>query len=416
MLSQPSRIVMKFGGTSVGSIERIERIAGYVKSCHQEKQILVVVSAMSGETDRLIGLAQSINSRMSSQEYDSIVSTGEQVSSSLMAGALQKIGVASRSFLGWQVPIVTNNLHRQAHIEHIDPTILIKTMEKGIVPVVAGFQGVTKDGRISTLGRGGSDTSAVAIASAIKADKCEIYTDVDGIYTTDPRIVPDARRIDMISYEEMLELSSVGAKVLHPRSVSLAMVKNIPVQVISSFDIQAGKSHSDKRGSLVVESKAISTTKLVKGIACTTKEALVSIQHVPDRPGLAARIFSLLASKSINVDMIVQSIGLDGTTGVTFTIPKTQIETAVALLRSVEDEIGFNNIETDSDIAKISIVGRGMHSHAGVASKMFQSFYKHGINIQVISTSEIKISVLVQAQHAKTAVRALHEVYELENV
>ncbi|MGO2958360.1 MAG: aspartate kinase [Acetobacter sp.] len=409
------RIVMKFGGTSVGDIERIKAVAARVKKQKDAGcDVLVVVSAMAGETNKLVGFCDALSDLHDPCEYDSIVSTGEMVTSGLLAIALQKLGVNSRSFAGWQVPIRTDSVHGKASLDAIDGAHLLGCMAEGIVPVVAGFQGVGPDGRVTTLGRGGSDTSAVALAAAIKADRCDIYTDVDGIYTTDPRIVSKARKLERITYEEMLELASVGAKVLQTRSVGLAMREGVRVQVLSSFEDGPALIEGELPGSLVVDEDEIVEKKLVTGIAYSRDEAKLSVRRIPDRPGIAAAIFGPLSEANVNVDMIVQSTGADGTTNMTFTTSKTDLPRAISTLESVRGAVQYEELATDADVVKISVVGTGMRSHAGVASTMFRTLSERSINIQVISTSEIKVSVLVSAEYAELAVRALHTAYGLD--
>ena len=411
------RIVMKFGGTSVGDIERIKAVAERVRKQKETGcDVLVVVSAMAGETNKLVGFCDALSELHDPCEYDSIVATGEQVTSGLLAIALQKLGVNARSFAGWQVPIRTDSQHGKASLDTIDGARLLGCMAEGIVPVVAGFQGVGPDGRVTTLGRGGSDTSAVALAAAVKADRCDIYTDVDGIYTTDPRIVAKARKLEKITYEEMLELASVGAKVLQTRSVGLAMREGVRVQVLSSFVDGPALVEGKLPGSLVVDEDEIVEKKLVTGIAYSRDEAKLSIRRIPDRPGIAAAIFGPLSEANVNVDMIVQSTGADGTTNMTFTTSKTDLPRAISTLESVQASVEYEELVTDADVVKISVVGVGMRSHAGVASTMFRTLSERSINIQVISTSEIKVSVLVAAEYAELAVRALHTAYGLDNV
>ncbi len=401
------RIVMKFGGTSVADLDRIRNVANRVKrEVDAGNQVAVVVSAMSGTTNQLVAWCQALAPLHDAREYDTVVATGEQVTSGLIAIALQQIGVDARSWQGWQLPIRTDLAHAKARILSVDGDQLIKRMEQGQVAVVSGFQGLSPDNRIATLGRGGSDTSAVALAAAVKADRCDIYTDVDGIYTTDPRIVPNARKLKKISYEEMLELASVGAKVLHSRSVELAMNERVRVQVLSSFQ--------DLPGTMVVDEDEIVEKEVVSGIAYARDEAKITLRGVPDRPGVAAAIFSKLAEDNINVDMIVQNISADGTTDMTFTIGKTDLPRAQASLAAIKDQVGNTDVLIDPNVAKISVVGVGMRSHAGVATTMFRALADKAINIQVISTSEIKVSVLISAEYTELAVRALHTAYGLD--
>jgi aspartate kinase len=402
-----ARIVMKFGGTSVADLDRIRNVARRVKrEVEVGNEVAVVVSAMSGVTNQLVKWCQDLSPLHDAREYDTVVATGEQVTIGLLAIALQSIGVDARSWQGWQVPIHTDGAHGKARVESIDGAALIARMRIGQVPVVAGFQGVGPDHRVTTLGRGGSDLSAVAIAAAVKADRCDIYTDVDGIYTTDPRIVPRARKLERISYEEMLELASVGAKVLQTRSVELAMKQRVRVQVLSSFE--------DKPGSLVVDEDEIVEQPIVSGIAYSRDDAKVTLRRVPDRPGIAAGVFGALSKANVNVDMIVQNIGADGTTDMTFTVGKADLARAQAVLDAARPELGFESLLADPEVAKISVVGVGMRSHAGVANTMFRALAEKGINIQVISTSEIKVSVLVGVEYTELAVRALHTAYGLD--
>ncbi len=403
-----SRIVMKFGGTSVADLDRIRNVASRVKrEVEAGHEVAVVVSAMSGVTNQLVKWCSDLSPLHDAREYDVVVATGEQVTTGLLAIALNAIGVEARSWQGWQVPIRTDSAHGKARIEEIDGTLLIERMVQGQVPVIAGFQGIEPSrNRIATLGRGGSDLSAVAIAAAVRADRCDIYTDVDGIYTTDPRIVPRARKLAAVSYEEMLELASVGAKVLQTRSVELAMKQRVRVQVLSSFE--------DFPGSLVVDEDEIVEQPLVTGVAYSRDEAKVTLRRVPDRPGVAASVFVPLAEANVNVDMIVQNLGSDGTTDMTFTVGKADLPRAREVLEGQRGEIGFEAMLADPDVAKISVVGIGMRSHAGVAATMFRTLAEKGINIGVISTSEIKTSVLVGVDYTELAVRALHTAYGLD--
>jgi aspartate kinase len=401
------RIVMKFGGTSVADLDRLREVALRVKREHKAgNQVAVVVSAMAGATNQLVGWCQALAPLHDAREYDAVVATGEQVTAGLLAIALQEIGVEARSWQGWQIPIRTDTAHAKARILSIDASDLIERMGRGQVAVVTGFQGLAPDNRVATLGRGGSDTSAVALAAALKADRCDIYTDVDGIYTTDPRIVPQARKLAKISYEEMLELASVGAKVLQIRSVELAMNERVRVQVLSSFE--------DKPGTLVVDEDEIVEKELVSGIAYARDEAKITLRRVADRPGIAATIFGKLAEENINVDMIVQNISADGSTDMTFTIGKTDLPRSHVALMAIQDQVGWSEVLEDPNVAKISVVGVGMRSHAGVANTMFRALADKAINIQVISTSEIKVSVLIAAEYTELAVRALHTAYGLD--
>jgi aspartate kinase len=398
---------MKFGGTSVADLDRIKNVARRVKAeVDAGNQVAVVVSAMSGVTNQLVGWCQDLSPLFDAREYDSVVATGEQVTAGLTAIALQTLGVEARSWQGWQVAIETDGQHSKARIEGIEGQELLSRMAQGQVPVVAGFQGIGPDNRVTTLGRGGSDTSAVALAAALKADRCDIYTDVDGVYTTDPRIVPGARKLNKITYEEMLELASVGAKVLQTRSVELAMKERVRVQVLSSF--------TDTPGTMVVDEDEIVEQEIVAGIAYSRDEAKITVRQVPDRPGIAAAIFGPLSDAHVNVDMIVQNVSADGTTDMTFTVGKTDFLRAQAVLEEAKKSIGYAEITADQDVSKISVVGVGMRSHAGVAGTMFKTLADEGINIQVISTSEIKVSVLVAAKYTELAVRALHTAYRLD--
>ncbi len=405
-------IVAKFGGTSVGDVERIKIVAQKVKrEIDAGHKVAVVVSAMSGVTNQLVDYCTAISPMHDVREYDTVVASGEQVTSGLLAMALQAIGVPARSWMGWQVPVKTNDVHGKARIEDIDCTELHKRLDKGEVAVVPGFQGVTEANRISTLGRGGSDTSAVALAAALGADRCDIYTDVDGVYTTDPRIVPKARKIKKISYEEMLELASLGAKVLQTRSVEIAAKQNVSLQVLSSFEDHIG---SDLPGTLVTKEEDIMEQELVTGIAYSRDEAKITVLGVPDLPGVAAKLFSPLAEANVNVDMIVQNISADGqVTDMTFTVPKLELPRALEVLDKLE-HLKDARIISDKNVAKVSVVGIGMRSHAGVANKMFKTLADKNINIQVISTSEIKISVLIEEDYTELAVRSLHSAYGLE--
>ncbi len=404
-------IVAKFGGTSVADTARIETAAAKVlREVERGNKVVVVVSAMAGVTNQLVGYCDSISKMYDLREYDAVVSSGEQITAGLMAMALQKIGVQARSWLGWQVPIRTDGTHGKARIEDIDVTELRKRLDSGEVAVVPGFQGVTDRNRISTLGRGGSDTTGVALAAALKADRCDIYTDVNGVYTTDPRIVEKARKINRVSYEEMMELASLGSKVLQIRSVEIAMNCNVPVQVLSSFEDTIG---SDMPGTLVTREEDIMEKQVVSGVACSRDEAKITVLDVPDKPGLAARIFGPLAAAAINIDMIVQNVSSDGKhTDITFTVSRRESTRALEVIGNLEEFKGAGVLTADN-VAKISVVGVGMVSHHGVASTMFKTLADKGINIQVISTSEIKISVLIDEQYAELAVRALHEAYGL---
>ncbi len=401
-------IVQKFGGTSVGTIERMENVAKKViREVENGNQVVVVVSAMAGETDRLINLAKQVDEIPFEREMDVLVSTGEQVSIALLAMTLIKMGYKSKSFLGFQIPIYTDGVFTKARITEIKPDNLQKALNEGNIVVVAGFQGIDKEGNITTLGRGGSDTTAVAIAAALKADRCDIYTDVDGVYTTDPNICNKAKKIKKISYEEMLEYASLGAKVLHLRSVEFAQKYNIKLQVRSSF--------KDEEGTIVCKEEEIMEQPVVTGIAYDKNQAKISIIKVPDKPGIAAKIFGKIADENISVDMIVQNISEDGkSTDLTFTVTKNEFNKALNIVKDIAKEIGAEDVQGDESISKISIIGVGMRSHSGVAAKMFQALAKENINIQMISTSEIKVSCVIEEKYTELAVRVLHDAFELD--
>ena len=407
-----ARIVMKFGGTSMAGIERIRHVADLVKrEADRGNQVAVVVSAMAGETDRLVQLCREAASLYDRREYDVVVASGEQVTSGLLAITLQGMGVNARSYMGWQLPIHTSTAHAAALIDRIDAQVLEKIFGDGGVAVIPGFQGVTEEGHVTTLGRGGSDTSAVAIAAAVKADRCDIYTDVDGVYTTDPRIVPRARKLPIVTYEEMLELASVGAKVLQTRSVGLAMRENMPIQVLSSFD--------DRPGTMVVGDDAIEDKnmerQLITGIAYDKNEARITLTELPDRPGTVAAIFTPLAEANVNVDMIVQSTPRAGERAdLTFTVPKAALAHTTDVLEKIKDEIGYQDMLANTNVCKVSVVGVGMRTNAGVAAQMFQALAARGINILAITTSEIKVTVLIDEEYTELAVRVLHTAYGLD--
>ena len=403
-----ARIVQKFGGTSVGDLDRIRQVAQKVRSCVDAgNQVAVVVSAMAGTTNQLVEWAKQIGPMHDAREYDTIVSTGEQVTVGLLSIALQNIGVDARSWLGWQIPIKTDEVHSTARIEEIKALDIIERLEKGQVAVVAGFQGISPDGRISTLGRGGSDTSAVALAAAIKADRCDIYTDVDGVYTTDPRIMSKARKLDYITFEEMLEMASAGAKVLQTRSVAMAMRHRVNLQVLSSFN--------DTPGTLVQNEEKQMEKQKVSGIAYSAEEAKVTVVGLPDKPGIAARIFGVLSELNINVDMIVQSASVNlQKTDITFSLARIDLSKAVTSIANLKDELAFERLVHDDNIAKISVIGTAMRTQPGIAKCMFEVLSEKKINMQVISTSEIKISVLIQADYAELAVRSLHDAFGLD--
>ena len=404
-------IVQKYGGTSVGNIERIEKVAEKVIGWRERgHQMVVVVSAMSGETDRLIGLAKSIAPRPDPRELDVLLATGEQVTIALLCIALEKRGCPARSYTGGQVRILTDNAFNKARIEDVEIDAMRADLDAGRIVVVAGFQGVDEAGNITTLGRGGSDTTGVALAAALKAEECQIYTDVDGVYTTDPRVVPEARRLDRITFEEMLEMASLGSKVLQIRSVEFAGKHNVPLRVLSTF--QEGP------GTLITFEEAFEAEPmekvLISGIAFNRDEAKLTVLGVPDRPGIAYSILGPVSDANIEVDMIIQNIGHDGTTDFTFTVHRNDYERTLEILKEHATHLGAREVSGDTRIAKLSLVGIGMRSHAGVASKMFQALAREGINIRMISTSEIKISVVVDEKYLELGVRALHEAFELD--
>ena len=403
-----ARIVQKFGGTSVADIARIKEVARRVKrEVDSGHEVAVVVSAMAGVTNELVGWTRAVSTLHDAREYDVVVSSGEQVTAGLLALALQNLGIDARSWLGWQIPIRTDGMHGKARIAAIEADEILRRMAAGQVAVVAGFQGLGPRGRITTLGRGGSDLTAVALAAALEADRCDIFTDVDGVYTADPRIVAKARKLGKITYEEMLEMASQGAKVLQTRSVELAMNHRVRLQVLSSF--------TDAPGTFVVDEDEIVEKQVVSGIAYSRDEAKITVLKVADRPGVAAAIFGPLADNAINVDMIVQNVSEDGRfTDLTFTVAQADLERAVAVLEERRALLGFAALKPDSNVVKISVIGVGMRSHAGIAKQMFQTLADKGINIQVISTSEIKVSVLIAAEYTELALRALHTAYGLD--
>ncbi len=404
-----ARIVQKFGGTSVADVDRIKSVAQRVKNeVDAGNQVAVVLSAMAGVTNQLITYASEISSLHDAREYDAVVSTGEQVTAGLLALALQDKGVAARSWQGWQIPIRTDGVHGKARIMGIETEELERRLALGEVPVVTGFQGLGPDNRITTLGRGGSDTSAVALAAALKADRCDIHTDVDGVYTTDPRIVAGARKLDKITYEEMLEMASAGAKVLQTRAVELAMKRGVRLQVLSSY--------ADGAGTLVVDEDEIVEKEMISGIAYNRDEAKITLIGVADRPGVAAGIFGPLAEAGINVDMIVQNVSADGkATDLTFTVAKGDLDRAVRVVEEMRDVLGYADLVYDPNVVKVAVIGVGMRSHAGVAQRMFHALAEKGINIQVISTSEIKVSVLIAEEYTELALRSLHAAYGFED-
>ncbi|WP_299784899.1 aspartate kinase [uncultured Marivita sp.] len=406
-------LVMKFGGTSVATLDRIKRAAKRVGvEVSKGYDVIVIVSAMSGETNKLVGFVEETSPLFDAREYDAVVSSGENVTAGLMALTLQEMDIPARSWQGWQVPVKTTSAHSAARIEDIPPDNITRKFGEGMkVAVVAGFQGISPEGRITTLGRGGSDTTAVAFAAAFKAERCDIYTDVDGVYTTDPRICDKARKLDRIAFEEMLELASLGAKVLQTRSVELAMRYKVKLRVLSSFEEQ-----SDDAGTLVCDEEDIMESNVVAGVAYSRDEAKMTLVSVADRPGIAAAIFTPLSEAGVNVDMIVQNISEEGRTDMTFSCPTNQVQRAEKAMVDAKErgDINFHDIVADTAVAKVSVVGIGMRSHTGVAAKMFQVLSKEGINIKVITTSEIKISVLIDRKYMELAVQALHDAFELE--
>ena len=414
-----ARLVMKFGGTSVADIERIRNVAHHVKrEVAAGHEVAVVVSAMAGKTNELVGWCREASMLHDAREYDAVVASGEQVTAGLLAIVLEGIGINARSWQGWQLPILTSNAHGSARILDVNGAELIKRFkERKEVAVIAGFQGVHKEtGRITTLGRGGSDTSAVAVAAAIHAERCDIYTDVDGVYTTDPRVVPRARRLEKVSFEEMLELASLGAKVLQVRSVELGMVHKVRIFVRSSFERPEDiDPHGNPPGTLICDEEDIVEQQVVTGIAFSKDEAQIAVRHVPDQPGIAAAIFGPLAEANINVDMIVQNVSADGaTTDLTFTVPAADYQRSMDVLNKAKKAIGFAKLDPATDVAKVSVIGIGMRSHAGVAAKAFQALASRNINIRAITTSEIKFSVLIDAAYTELAVRTLHSLYGLD--
>ena len=415
-----ARIVMKFGGTSMAGTERIRRVAGIVKRQQEAgHEVAVVVSAMAGETDRMVNFCREANALYDPAEYDVVVASGEQVTSGLLALTLQAMGCKARSWLGWQLPIHTDDAHSKARIEGIDSEALLASMAAGEIAVIPGFQGLSPHGRVTTLGRGGSDTSAVAVAAGIKADRCDIYTDVDGVYTTDPRIVAKARKLPLVTYEEMLELASVGSKVLQTRSVSLAMKEKVRVQVLSSFIDENAPAADTLPGTMIVSDEELEGSdmerQLITGIAADKNEAKIVLTAIADRPGAVAAIFGPLAEANINVDMIIQNVAKEkGETDVTFTVPLSDLARTQAMLEERQETIGYRRLIADDQVAKISVVGVGMRSHAGVAATMFSTLAERGINIEAISTSEIKVSVLIDSDETELAVRVLHTAYGMD--
>ena len=415
-----SRLVMKFGGTSVADLERIRRVARLVAAeAAAGHRVAVVVSAMSGKTNELVAWTDAAGPAAdglpaSDDEYDVVVASGEQVTAGLLAMTLRNMGLPARSWMGWQVPIIADDAHGRSRIDDVPPEALTASMDAGVIAVIAGFQGVTTSGRIATLGRGGSDTSAVAIAAAVRAVRCDIYTDVDGVYTTDPRIESRARKLARISYEEMLEMASLGAKVLQTRSVELAMAQKVPLRVLSSF-VEPGDAPG--QGTIVCDEEEIMEKRIVSGVAYSRDEAKISLFGLPDHPGVSSVIFGALADANVNVDMIVQSHArIADTANMEFTVGKRDAGRAVDLVRRLKDQVGFEDVQVNEDVAKVSVIGVGMRSHAGVAKTMFGALAEKGVNIQVISTSEIKISVLIDAAYTELAVRALHAAYGLDQL
>ncbi|MBR6026461.1 MAG: aspartate kinase [Neisseriaceae bacterium] len=404
-------IVQKYGGTSVGSVERIQNVARRIaKFKAQGDDVVVVVSAMSGETNRLVALADAVSgNNPNPREMDVVLATGEQVTIGLLAMALNSIGVPAKSYTGWQVAVKTDSAHTKARIDNIDDTAIHKDLKEGKVVIVAGFQGVDADNNITTLGRGGSDTSAVALAAALKADECQIYTDVDGVYTTDPRVVPEARRLDKITFEEMLELASLGSKVLQIRSVEFAGKYRVRLRVLSSLEEDGGG------GTLITfEEDEQMERVVVSGIAFDKNQARINVRGVPDKPGIAYQILGAIADANIEVDMIIQNVGAEGTTDFSFTVPRVDYKKALEILNQIKEHIGANEVSGDDTVVKVSIVGLGMRSHVGVASTMFRTLAEEGINIQMISTSEIKVSVLIAEKYTELATRVLHSVFGLD--
>ncbi len=400
-------VVQKYGGTSVGDLDRIENVARKVADYKdQGNQLVVVVSAMAGETDRLINLAKKITSAPNERELDLLLSTGEQITVSLLAITLENMGYKARSYCGWQIPIITDNAFGGARINSTDTESIMRDLNNGSIVIVAGFQGVDENGNVTTLGRGGSDTSAVAVAAALKADVCEIFTDVDGVYTTDPNITGKARKIEKIAYEEMLEMASLGAKVLYTRAVEFAMRYHVPITVRSSFNNAAG--------TLVTEESVDMEKEVIRAVTCDSKVAKITFSGVPDKPGVASQIFSALANDNVVVDMIIQNSSAEGTTDLTFTIPAADLSKGLAICKGIRKDLSAKDVFGCDDIAKVSIIGLGMRSYSGVAAKMFSTLAAENINIQMISTSEIKISCVIDKKYAELAVRALHDSFELE--
>ncbi len=400
-------VVQKFGGTSVANVEKIKNVAQKaIREKEAGNDVIVVLSAMAGETNRLIDLAQSAAENPDEREYDSLISTGEQVTISLLSIVLNAMGYRARSFLGFQVKILTDKAYKKARISMIDTDVIAHELKKGTIVVVAGFQGVDEENNITTLGRGGSDTSAVALAAALNAERCDIFTDVDGVYTTDPNICSRARRLDRVSYDEMLEMAMTGAKVLQPRSVEMAKKYDVPVYVKSTF--------SDEGGTLVTKEDAEMEREVLSGVTYDRDQAKITVVHIPDKPGIAATLFTPLSERNISVDMIIQNVSLQGYTDLTFTVSKKDMKEAQKIVEATAREIGAKKVEVDDDVAKVSVIGVGMISHPGVAAKMFKTLADEGINIQMISTSEIKISCVIQRKYTELAVMVLHDAFHLE--
>ncbi|MBF0143853.1 MAG: aspartate kinase [Magnetococcales bacterium] len=402
-----SLIVQKFGGTSVKTLDRIRNVARMAIAEHRAgHQVVVTVSAMAGETNRLVALVEGLGPSWSEREYDVVVSAGEQVAIGLLAIAIESLGVPARSYLGWQVRFLTDSAHGKARIVNVEDAAIRKDLAAGRIVVVAGFQGMDEAGNVTTLGRGGSDTSAVALAAALKADRCDIYTDVDGVFTTDPNMVPKARKMDRIAYDEMLEMASLGAKVLQTRSVELAKKYKVPVRVLSSLE--------EGSGTLLTEEDATMEKVLVSAVAYSRDEAKITVVGIPDRPGLAAAVFGPLAEANVNVDMILQNVSASGEADLTFTVPKGDFRKAMVVLQQKMQSLGAKEVTGREEIAKVSVIGVGMRSHSGVARRMFEALAKDGINILMISTSEIKISVVIEEKYTELAVRLLHDAFELD--
>jgi aspartate kinase len=404
-----SLVVQKYGGTSVGDLSRIAAVARRAAAARDEgDQVVVVVSAMAGETDRLINTAKKITDRPNERELDVLMATGEQVTIALLAITLESMGYRAKSYCGWQIPMRTDSAYGAARIEDVRKDAMLRDLNEGIIVVVAGFQGVDASGSVTTLGRGGSDTSAVAVAAALKADRCEIYTDVDGVYTTDPNITSKARKLKKVAYEEMLEMASLGAKVLNTRSVEFAMRYQVPISVLCSFNYH--------QGTLVTKEESDMEKESVRAVTCNMKEAKITLSGLEDKPGIASKLFSALADSHVVVDMIIQNAGAQGLADISFTVPEADLTKALDIVRRKKEELGAREVFGESDIAKVSIIGLGMRSHSGVAAKMFNALAAEGVNIEMISTSEIKISCVIRSKYAELAVRALHDAFELDKI